>query len=203
MATTRTRRTYDPRFRHLIRETGDVQLAIQGGVPRSTARGWSQSHAADVVTLDVVRKSTLELEREVVVLRKRNAKLIAVLRLLVALLRVLGITLAKRRIPDGAGKELLLRTVERSRNALSLRVALRILGLSSSRYHSWRRDADCALDDVSSCPRSHPRQITTEELHVVKEMATSEDYRHVPTAPSLSLPSGSGKSLPRRQPGTE
>jgi len=181
MATTRTHRTYDTRFRHLIRETGDVRLAIQGGVPRSTARDWSQSRAAAVVTLDVVSSSTLELEREVVVLRKRNAKLIAVLRLLVALVKVLGITLARRRVPYGSGKERLLRAVEQSRSSLSLRVALRILCLSSSRYHSWRRDADCALDDVSSCPRSHPHQITTEELQVVKSMATSEDYRHVPT----------------------
>jgi hypothetical protein len=36
MATTRTRRTYDPRFRQLIRETRDIRLAIQGGVPRSS-----------------------------------------------------------------------------------------------------------------------------------------------------------------------
>jgi hypothetical protein len=31
-------------------------------------------------------------------------------------------------------------------------VALRILGLSSSRYHSWTRDENCALEDASSCP---------------------------------------------------
>src|SRR5438093_7330641 len=65
MATTRTRRTYDHRLRRLIRDTGDVRLAIQGGVPRSTARDWSQSSTADVVTLDVVGRSTMALEREV------------------------------------------------------------------------------------------------------------------------------------------
>ena len=193
MATTRTHRTYDTRFRHLIRETGDVQLAIQGGVPRSTARDGSRASTTNVVTLDVVRKSTLELEREVVVLRKRNAKLIAVLRLLVALMSILGITLARRRITDGAGKKRLLRAVERSRNALSLRVALRILGLSSSRYHSWSREEDCALDDVSSCPRSHPQQLSSDELRVVKDMATSQDYRHVPTGTLAVLAQRLGK----------
>lgn len=193
MATTRTRHTYDHRFQQLVRETGDVRLAIERGVPRSTARDWSRSSRADIITLDLVERSTLALEREVALLRKRNAKLIAVLRLLVVLTRLLGITLAKRRVPDSSGKQRLLRAVERSRSSLPLRVALRILGLSSSRYHSWRQDEVCALNDVSSCPRSHPHQITTEELQVVKEMATSEDYRHVPTGNLALLAQRLGK----------
>ncbi len=42
MATTRTRRTYGPRFRHLIRETGDVRLAIHSTASRRS-RGSSRS----------------------------------------------------------------------------------------------------------------------------------------------------------------
>jgi transposase InsO family protein len=109
------------------------------------------------------------------------------------LARVLGITLARRRVTDGEGKERLVRAVERSRNTLSLRVALRILGLSSSRYHSWRRDEDGALDDVSSCPRTRPQQLTLQELRVVKEMATSQDYRNVPTGTLAVLAQRLGK----------
>jgi transposase InsO family protein len=146
-----------------------------------------------VVTLDVVDGSTLALEREVIMLRERNAKLIAVLRLLVVLARVSGMTLLRRRVAESAKKRRLLRAVERSRDALSLRVALRILGLSSSRYHSWKREEDCALDDVSSCPRSRPQQLTAEELQVLKDMATSEDYRHVPTGTLALLAQRLGK----------
>ena len=193
MATTRRRRCYDHRFQRLIRETGDVQTAIRSGVPRSTARDWTRSSRSDIVTLDLPETGTLELEREVVLLRKRNAKLLAVLRLLFALVKALGITLAKRRIPDGAGKKRLLEAVELSRTTLSLRVALRILGLSSSWYHAWKREEACALDDVSSCPRSHPHQLPLEELQIVKEMAMSEDYRHVPTGTLAVLAQRLGK----------
>ena len=35
--------------------------------------------------------------------------------------------------------------------------------------------------DVSSCPRTFPQQLTSDEVAVVKEMATSDEYRHVPT----------------------
>jgi hypothetical protein len=178
-------------LRQLVRETGDVHIATGIGVPGSTARGWSRSSAPDVVTL--CERSELALEREIVLLRERNAKLIAVLRLFVVLTKVLGVSLRRRRVTDGAGKERILRAVERSGRVLSLRVALRILGLSSSRYHSWRQDEDCALDDVSSCPRTRPHQLTTEELRVVKELATSDDYRHVPTGTLAILAQRLGK----------
>jgi len=127
MTTTRKRRAYDHRFPELIRGTGDIQIATRIGVPHSTARGWAQSSTPEVVTVDIVDRSTIALEREVVLLRERNAKLIAVVRLLVVLAKVLAITLRGRRVIDGGGKERLLRAVERSRTALSLRVALRIL----------------------------------------------------------------------------
>ncbi len=38
----------------------------------------------------------------------------------------------------------------------SLRAALRLLGLSPTRYHNWKREENCELDDASSCPRSFP-----------------------------------------------
>jgi putative transposase len=191
MTTTRKRRAYDHRFRELIRGTGDIQIATRIGVPHSTARGWARSSAPDIVTLDLVESNTLE--REVILLRERNAKLVAILRLLVVLAKVLAITLRGRRVIDGRGKDRLLRAVERSRTVLPLRVALRILGLSSSRYHSWRRDEECALNDVSSCPRTRPHQLTSDELRVVKELATSDDYRHVPTGTLAILAQRLGK----------
>ena len=37
----RIRRRYDHRSREIARETGDIELAVTNGVPRSTARDWS------------------------------------------------------------------------------------------------------------------------------------------------------------------
>jgi putative transposase len=64
---------------------------------------------------------------------------------------------------------------------VSLAVALKVLGLSPSRYHAWRRlDQVCALDDRPSCPRTVPTQLTAREISRIHEMVTSEDYRHMP-----------------------
>ena len=97
MEVQRVRRRYDHRLQRLVHETGDIQLAVRNGVPRSTARDWSRLAAPEDVTLDVFSMSELALRKEVVLLWQRNAKLIAVLRLLLVLVNVCEVTLARRR----------------------------------------------------------------------------------------------------------
>ena len=115
------------------------------------------------------------------------------LRLTFVLLRVYDVTLLRRRLADGDKKRRILQAVDRSRKVLRLRVALRVLGLSATRYHSWKRDEECELDDVSSCPQSHPQQLTADERETIKDMVLSEDYRHVPTGVLAILAQRLGK----------
>ena len=95
------RRHYDHRFRQLVHDTGDIQLAVRRGVPRSTASGWAHRSATDVVTTDDASGSDSELRKEVITLRAKNAKLVAMLRLTFVLLRVYDVTLLRRRLADG------------------------------------------------------------------------------------------------------
>ena len=54
MATSRRpQQRYDHRLRDLVYNTGDVTIATDLGVPRSTARGWLRKAPAVVVSLDV------------------------------------------------------------------------------------------------------------------------------------------------------
>ena len=180
-STTRLQQRYDHRLCDLVRSTRDIGHATRRGVPRSTARGWLTSSRANIVTIDVVDLDVLRLEQEVLALRKRVERLVAILRLVVVLLKVSGVSLANARIPDGTRKVSLLRAIDRSRSVLPLRVALRLLRLSQSRYHAWKREDECGLNDMPSCPRSSPQQLTRAEVETIKEMVTGEDYRHVPT----------------------
>ncbi len=107
-STTRILRSYDHRLRDLVRSAGDIGPATRRGVPRSTARGWLTSTRAEVVTLDVIGMDVLKLQQEVLALRKRVEWLVALLRLVVALLKVSGFSLACARLPDRAPKASLL-----------------------------------------------------------------------------------------------
>ncbi len=133
------------------------------------------------------------LRQEVLALRKRVEGLIAILRLLVVLRKVSGFSLRYTRLPDGSTKALLLRAINRSRSVLPLRSTLRVLQLSSSRYHAWNREAECGLDDMPSCPRSLPQQLTRAEVKTIEDMVTSDEFRHVPTGRLALLAQRLGK----------
>ena len=84
--TARPQQRYDHRLRNLVQRTGDVTIATDLGVPRSTARGWLGKTPSVVVSLDVTDLRASELHQEVLELRRRVKKLTALLRLALALL---------------------------------------------------------------------------------------------------------------------
>ncbi len=151
--TTRRQNTYDHRLKEIVRSTGNVDIAIQRGVPVSTARGWLTKAATEVITLDAFDLSITDLQREVVSLRRRNARLIALLRLIITVVKVAGFTLSQVRLPEEDHKHRVLRAIKQSREYFKLRTVLRVIGLSHGRYREWNRD-ECGLDDLPSCPRS-------------------------------------------------
>ncbi len=192
--TARPQQRYDHRLRDLVQRTGDVTIATDLGVPRSTARGWLGGAPTVVVCLDVVDLTEPELRQEILKLRRRVQKLSALLRLALALLRTSGFRLTGERLPDGRAKTRILRAVDRAPEYLPLPSVLRFLRVSPSRFHAWRRrQSACALDDQSSCPRTSPYRLTPAEVQAIKDMVTSPEYRHVPTGTLAVLAQRLGK----------
>ncbi len=178
----RQQNRYDHRLQELVRSSGDIHLATRIGVPRSTASGWLRKEISTVVSMNVSSTSKKDLEAEVLKLRKRIELLTVLLRAVVAFVKAAGLSLTHTRIPDAASKRKIMRAVERATNSRQRRRVLQLIGLSSARYHSWRRsELGCELDDQSSCPSSIPSRLTTTEIAAMREMATSAEYRHVPT----------------------
>ncbi len=178
---THPQKQYDHRLRRLIQKTGDLDLAVRHGVPRSTARGWLKQSRTDVVSIDVLDMDAEALQREVLFLRRRLTRLLALLHLVIVAFKVAGFSFDRVRIPDGARKQRLLRAIERTRTHLPLRGVLKLIGMSSTRYHAWLGKQECGLDDLSCCPKSSPQQLTLEESLAIRNMVTADEYRHVPT----------------------
>ena len=61
--TARPQHRYDHRLRNLVQHTGDVTIATDLGVPRSTARGWLGTAPKVVVSLDVTDLRASELQQ--------------------------------------------------------------------------------------------------------------------------------------------
>ena len=195
MSTARPQQRYDHRLRQLVQRTGDLTIATDVGVPRSTARGWLCTAPTVVVSLDVADLPELELRQEILKLQHRVQKLAALLRLALVLLRVSGFTLAGERLPDGPDKRRILRAMDQARACIPMQTLLRLLRLSPSRFHAWqRRHTACTLDDQSSCPRTSPHRLTPSEIRVIHDMVTSPEYRHVPTGTLAVLAQRLGRS---------
>jgi len=190
----RSQQRYDHRLRNLVQRSGDVTVATDLGVPRSTARGWLGKTQTVVVCLDVTELTEPELRHEVLELRRRVRKLTALLRLALALLQASGFRLTIARLPDGRDKLRILRAVDRAREHLPMRALLRFLRVSPSRFHAWgRRQRACLLDDHSSCPRISPSRLMPSEVGAIKELVTSPEYRHIPTGRLAVLAQRLGK----------
>ena len=175
------RRTYDHRMRDLVCEERDPRLFSNLGVPHSTAASWIRRGPRPVVSADVLALDQKQLQAQVLALERRIRFLLAVIRLAFLLVRLSGFRLDSQRVPDGNAKRSILSAIANAQKAIPLAVALRVLRLSPSRYHAWRRlDDDCPLDDRPSCPRSTPAQLTAGEISTIGKMVTDESFRHMP-----------------------
>ncbi|MBN2195872.1 MAG: DDE-type integrase/transposase/recombinase [Polyangiaceae bacterium] len=179
-------RAYDHRIRDLVCATGNLALAGRLGVPERTARSWLRRGTRDVVTLDDGDVGALALrlaaaDAHACRLEQRVRRLRAVVRLLATLVSVFGLRLDGQRLPEGPKKRAVLAAIQRVARTASLSVALRLSGLSPTRYQAWRRRSlTCGLDDRSSCPRSRPSRLTAAERAAMRELVTSDDHRHMP-----------------------
>ena len=183
--TPQKKRVYDHRLREYVRKTGDVSLAKDLEVPRSTINGWLHGPELEVVSHEIFDMTDDPLVRQRILKLERRLRIVtAVMILLQTLCRISKNRLDQQRLPEGADKKKLLSAIERGCRAIPIKAVLSIVGISPSRYHIWCRGkaAGCSLDDRASCPAIHPTQLTPEEVRLMHEMAVSDDYRHVPTS---------------------
>ncbi len=173
---------YDHRLRELITRTGDVGIATDAGMPRSTAAGWLRREPQPVVSIDVLDMAEPDLHAEILKLRRRVRVLFAIVGLLRTVVRVSDCSLDRVDVSDRTMRARLLDAAERARRVLPAGAVAKILGISSSRYGAWARaEQGCELEDHAACPRSTPNQLTPDEVRDIQAMVTSDRYRHVPT----------------------
>lgn len=179
MSIASSRRSYDHRLRTIINDGCEPSLLEEFEIPRSTIASWQTRGPANVVTLD--DPETIAQQIEILKLRRRVKVLAAVVGILKTKNRVPDVATDGARIPKREDKTDVLVSVARAVKVIPLISALRILDLSSSRYHSWKRSEKlCALDDRDSCPKTFPNQLTPNEIVAMRQMVTGDAYKHIP-----------------------
>ena len=116
----RARRSYDHRLREHVVRAGAGSLGHGLAIPRSTVSTWQRRGLRPVVTVEVLEQNREQLLESIARLDRRARVLAAVVRLLLALLRVSEFDLGGRRLPEGAAKADILRSIESARPWLAL-----------------------------------------------------------------------------------
>jgi hypothetical protein len=103
-----------------IIRAGNPDLLPALEIPRSTAMSWIRRGPPEVVSFDSDNDGKPALRDRLAKLERRIAMLTAVLRLVLAPLRVSGFKLELSRVPDAAGKRRLLGAIEHARRSMPL-----------------------------------------------------------------------------------
>ncbi|HJX63163.1 MAG TPA: DDE-type integrase/transposase/recombinase, partial [Polyangia bacterium] len=182
MATSRMRCAYDHRLRDQVVKCGTRCLPKHVAIPRSTVSTWRRRGSRSVVTIEPMEQDRQQLVDTIAKIEQQKRILAAAVRVLLALLRASGFSLAGERLPEGAAKAGILRAIASAKPFLPLVVILRITRLEPGRYHRWNRAATavCGSDDRFSCPRTSPSQLTPAEVVGIKEMVLAPEHRHMP-----------------------
>jgi hypothetical protein len=151
----RTRRAYDHRLREQVVRCGSKVVARHVQIPRSTASTWRRRGLRPVVTMEPFDQEKPQALDSCVRWEKRAGALAAVVRLLLAMIRASGFSLAGKRLPEGQAKAGILRGICSAQASLPLAIILRIVGLEpcpSPASHPTRR---CGDRDVEPDIRRH------------------------------------------------
>ena len=146
------RNAYDHRLKHAIVETGDPDLFPEIAIPESTRRTWMRRGVAEVISFDRADADVIALRATVGRLERRIAILTTVVRLLVTLVRVRGLSFERIRVPTASSKSRILTAVSNAEPVIGRSAVLKIVGLSEARIRAWKRKQSlCMLDDAPPC----------------------------------------------------
>lgn len=172
-------RTYDHRLKEMIVENRNPGLFPSLKIPRSTARGWIKKGIPDVVTLNDFDKTQNEIILENENLKRTVKELKASYHLSCFTFKLFGLQIQYRRLPFAAAKSMLLCAIEGAKRVLPLKDCLHAIGLSSARFHSWRkREIKCQLEDATTCPRLSPMKISLSEISKIRYYASHKQFAH-------------------------
>ncbi len=135
IATPRIQRRYDRRLQAIVKSAGSIEIALEHGIPRSTTRGWLRYHGPpSVVSTDVVDQDTIDLQLEVLALRRKVKRLTAFIRLMFAVFKLSQFSFAKFRVQESKDKLRLLSAIDQCRRKMQRGQA----SLLEGKWICWR-----------------------------------------------------------------
>jgi hypothetical protein len=174
-----TYQSYDHRLKNFVMDGGNPDLIPETEIPRSTICYWLNNGVKEVISHEVFDQDAIDLQKRVLELEKENAELRVENELLKSTREAVGWSLESVRLPAESLKQTMLELISTAVTVISLSKYLKAVGISSSRYHAWRRrEQGCELEDHSYCPHTFPTKLISPEVKTIGEMVQAKEYAH-------------------------
>jgi hypothetical protein len=177
-AAARRKRTYHTGYM-LLHQAGGLPASVRAGIPRSTLCGWKTRDAGHIVGADPDHPFTPIAN--LALAAHSDAKLrktLAAVWLVYRLLRATTVGLRGYNAALRERKGQVVELVRKVRPALGLTRVVRMLDISSTRFHAW---ADgCRDSPMGLCRRRHPGQLSAGEARAIVNAVKAPDRERWP-----------------------
>lgn len=142
-------------------------------IPNSTLYNWRQRDFSKIIGLPDVNDTEVDLMRELLSRKKLLEAAKALYYIFLSFKTVLN------RINDRKlffeSKELVIDTIDRTKDILNFDRVLNIFKISSQTYYYWKDKLKCN-SFLNICRRKHPLQLSVMEIKTVKQYLTNQTY---------------------------
>ncbi|MBN2776147.1 MAG: hypothetical protein JXR36_00800, partial [Bacteroidales bacterium] len=163
----------------LLFQLGMLPDKILKQIPSSTLHNWKKRDLKKLFGLEYVHDfdDRLALVRQILAVRELLQAAKALYRIYATYHAILQTVKNKRRILFNS-REMIIDTIEKTKDVLGLNRALKAFGISYQQFYAWRRKVNCNLSPVVLCRKLNPKQITEPELKSINDYLDAPEYRN-------------------------
>lgn len=152
---------------------------IISSIPKSNIYRWKNTDFSSVIGSDLCQLIENDKQRliELMQYKKFIKACISVIRIKNIIID--GLKQTKRKIKDLKIKENIIRTIDRTKDSLSLDRAVRYFHISIHQYYLWSQEikSQCLETFIGLCPRIYPNQLTKKEVNTIKQYLQDIQYK--------------------------
>lgn len=169
-------KSHPPELKNIVARTGDLQLALDHGVARSTARYWiSNAKISNILLTSSEKLLQEELEQKKLEIQAERLKLQFLQKLAPYLEYVRN---NKRRVSRKI-KKIFIDTIENFQKHCPIISLLKLIGMNSSRYYKWKSEiAGCTNSSDRECGVKRQNQLTRDEVMIIRKYISLPKYLH-------------------------
>ncbi len=144
-------------------------------IPKSTLFNWRQRDFSHIFGLPDVNDSDIDVMRAFLT-KKKLLQAAKALYYIFSTFQFIVSNLKNKRKMFSESTELILKTIERTKDVLGFERVLKVFDMSPQTYYYRKNKLECETSFLNLCKKRHPLQLTSREIVSIKKYLTNVQY---------------------------